>query len=35
MTNFFENKYDFSNLFNDSLYNMYANVENFGGNFFK
>ena len=35
MTNYFQNKYDFSNLFNDSLYNMYANVQNFGGNFFK
>ena len=35
MTKFFENEYDFSNLFNDSLYDMYNNVQNFSGNFFK
>ena len=35
MTNLFKNEYDFSNLFNDSLYDMYANVQNFSGNFFK
>ena len=35
ITHFFENVYDYSNLFKDSLNNMYEEVKNFTGNFFK
>ena len=34
ITNFFENDFDYSNLFKDSLINMYNEVQNFTGNFF-
>ena len=35
ITNLFENDFDYSNLFKDSLINMYNEVQNFTGNFFE